>query len=100
MRRFFPALLACLGVAATAFCLPANARVFVGVGIGLPAVLVAPPVLAYEPPYAGAYVVGPHVYHPGYFRYGYGYGYGVGYRVPYGYRLGYRHGFAHGRPWR
>jgi hypothetical protein len=76
-------LAAALGFAGMAFAKPAEARVYVGVGIGLPGVaLVAPPVV-------GVYPYGyarPYVYGPG-FRYGYGWpGYGY-------------HGY-HGRRWR
>jgi len=76
------ALAAVVGVAAIGFAKPAEARVYVGVGIGLPGVVVAPPVVAYPgvyAPYYGyyPYYYGPRVgFGPGFVRYGYAHGYG------------------------
>jgi hypothetical protein len=83
------AFTAVLGIAGMAYAKQAEARVYVGVGIGLPGVaLVAPPVVAYPPAlgvYAPYYYGRPFYYGPG-FRYGYrGYGF---------------HGYAYGRRWR
>jgi len=45
------ALVAALGIAGIGYAKPAEARVYIGVGIGLPGVaVVAPPVVAYAPP--------------------------------------------------
>jgi len=81
------ALTAVLGVVGMAYAKQAEARVYVGVGIGLPGVTLAPPI-AYAPGlYAPYYYGRPYYYGPG-FRYGYGYrGYGF-------------HGYAYGRRWR
>jgi hypothetical protein len=67
---------------------PAEARVYVGVGIGLPGIeLAAPPVYAYPPAvgvYAPYYYGRPYYYGPGFVRHGYGfrgyYGHGYGRR--------------------
>ena len=95
MRKLAPlALIACIGLAAAVLSVPAEAGAYVGIGVGVPGVVVAPPVVAYPSVY-----VGPRYYYPGYVRYGYGYGYGG----PYGHRWGYRPGFGHGyhgRAWR
>jgi hypothetical protein len=71
------ALAAVIGTAAMGFAKPAEARVYVGVGIGLPGVaLAAPPVIAYPGVYAPYYYGHPY-YRPGLVRYGSGYrGYG------------------------
>ena len=88
------AITAALGIAGMGYTKPAEARVYVGVGIGLPGVaLVAPPVVAYPPAfgvYAPYYYGRP--YYPYYYgRFGYGFrGYGYGH-VAHGY--GYAHGF-------
>jgi hypothetical protein len=86
------AITAALGIAGMGYTKPAEARVYVGVGIGLPGV--APPVVAY-PPAVGVYA--PYYYgygrpYPYYYgRFGYGFrGYGYGHGV-HGY--GYAHGF-------
>ena len=84
------ALTAVLGLAGMAYAKPAEARVYIGVGIGLP-VVVAPPVVAY-PPAVGGY--GPYYYGRPYPYYYYRPGF-VRYR--YGFR-GY--GYVHGRYWR
>ena len=82
------ALTAVLGIAGMAYTKPAEARVYVGVGIGLPGVaLVAPPVYAY-PPAVGVYApyyYRPYYYGPGFVRYGYGFHGGY-----YGHRYGRR----------
>jgi hypothetical protein len=83
------ALTAVLGLAGMGYAKPAEARVYIGVGIGLPLV-VAPPVLAYPPAVGvyGPYYYGrpyPYYYRPGFVRYGYGF-------------RGY--GYVHGRHWR
>jgi hypothetical protein len=86
---------AALGIAGMGYTKPAEARVYVGVGIGLPGVaLVAPPVVAYPPAlgvYAPYYYGRPYYY--GYGRVGYGFrGYG-GYGVRgHGYARGFRRG--------
>ncbi len=85
------AFTALLGVAGMGYAKPAEARVYIGVGIGLPGVtVVAPPVLAYPPAvgvygpyyYGRPYYPYPYYYRPGFVRYGYGF-----------------HGYVHGR-WR
>jgi hypothetical protein len=73
------ALTAALGIAGMGYTKPAEARVFVGVGIGLPGVYAYPPVGVYAPYY-------PYYYGPGYTRFGYGYGFRGGYG---GFRGGY-----------
>ena len=98
------ALTAAVGIAGMGYTKPAEARVFVGVGIGLPGVYAYPPVGVYAPYY-------PYYYGPGYARFGYGFrggyggfhgGYG-GFRGGYGgFRGGYGgfrggHGGFHGR---
>jgi hypothetical protein len=79
------ALTAAVGVAAMGYAKPAEARVYVGIGI--PGVaLVAPPVYAYPPAVGvyGAYYRGrPYYYRPGFGHYGYGF-----------------HGYGYGRRWR
>jgi hypothetical protein len=89
------ALAAVLGVAGMGYAKPAEARVYIGVGIGLPGVaVVAPPVVAYPP--AGVY--GPYYYGRPYYPYPYPYYYRPGFvRYRYGFR-GY--GYVHGRYWR
>ena len=91
------ALTAALGVAGLGYAKSADAGVVVGVGVGLPGAVVAPPYYAYPPaigvyaPYyrGWPYYYGPGYYGPGYARFGYGFrGYGFGY------------GYAHGRRWR
>jgi hypothetical protein len=81
------ALTAAVGVAAMGYTKPAEARVYVGVGIGVPGVaLVAPSGYAYPPAVGvyGPYYRGhPYLYRPGFVRYGYGF-----------------HGYAYGRRWR
>jgi len=59
------ALVAALGIAGMGYAKPAEARVYVGVGIGLPGVaVVAPPVVAYAPPVAyGPYYYGRPYYY-------------------------------------
>jgi hypothetical protein len=86
-------LVAVLGISAAALSTPADAPVFVGVGIGVPGVaVVAPPVIAYPPLAVGAY--------PAPFRYGYpGYYYHPGF-ARFGYGYGLHRGYVHGRPWR
>jgi len=83
------ALTAAVGVAAMGYTKQAEARVYVGVGIGVPAVaLVAPPVYAYPPAagFYGAYYRGrPYYYRPGFGHYGYGF---------------HGHGHGRGRRWR
>ena len=83
------ALTAALGVAGMGYAKPADARVIVGVGIGLPGVaVVAPPAFGYAPAVGvyGPYHYGrPYYYRPGFVHYGYGF---------HGY------GYAHGRRWR
>jgi hypothetical protein len=89
------ALTAVLGIAGMGYAKPAEARVYIGAGIGLPGVaVVAPPVVAYAPavgvygPYYYArpyYPYYPYYYRPGFVRYGYGF---------HGY------GYVHGRYWR
>jgi hypothetical protein len=84
------ALTAVLGIAGMGYTKPAEARVYVGVGIGLPGIaLVAPPVYAYAYPpavgvYAPYYYGRPYYYGPGFVRHGYGfrgyYGHGYGRR--------------------
>jgi hypothetical protein len=92
------ALTSVLGIAATGYTKPAEARVYVGVGIGLPGVaLVAPPVYA-SPPAVGVYApyyyygrpfsYGPRYYGPGFARYGYGLHGGYGFH-------GYGHAYGH-----
>jgi hypothetical protein len=84
-------LAAVIGVAGAVYANPAEARVYVGVGIGLPGVALAvPPVLAYPPalyaPYYAPYYYGrPYYRGPGFVRSGYGF-------------RGY--GYVHGRRWR
>jgi hypothetical protein len=77
------ALTAAVGLAAVGYTKPAEARVYVGVGIGLPGVaVVAPPFYAYPPAVGvyGAYYRGRPFYGPGFARYGYGFhGYGHAY---------------------
>jgi hypothetical protein len=84
------ALVALLGVAGMGYAKPAEARVYIGVGIGLP--VAPPPVLAYPaavgvygPYYYGRPYYYPYYYRPGFVRYGYGF-------------RGY--GYVHGRYWR
>jgi hypothetical protein len=81
------AITAALGIAGMGYTKPAEARVYVGVGIGLPVVAYPPGVGVYAPYYYGR----PY---PSYYygRFGYGFrGYGFhGYGV-HGY--GYAHGF-------
>jgi hypothetical protein len=93
------ALTAALGIAGMGYAKSADARVFVGVGIGLPGVAVAaPPVYPYAPAvgvYAPYYYGWPYYYGAGFARFGYGY-HGYGYRG-YGYH-GY--GYGRGRGWR
>jgi len=93
------ALAGALGVAGVGSAKPAEAGVVVGVGIGLPGLAVAPPVVAY-PPVVGVYPYyygRPYFYRPGFIGYGYGFhGYGFhgyGFRG-YGFRGGTR---GHGR---
>ena len=66
-----------VAISALGFAKPAEARVYLGVGIGLP----VPAVVAYPGVYAPYYgYYGPRYYRPGFVRYGYGYGYrGYGY---------------------
>lgn len=90
MNRFTAlALTAAVGLAAVGYTKPAEARVYVGVGIGVPAVaLTAPPYYAYPPAvgvYAPYYRGRPYFYRPGFVRYGYGHGF---------------HGYGYGRRWR
>jgi hypothetical protein len=92
------ALVAALGIAGMGYAKPAEARVYIAVGIGLPGVaVVAPPVVAYAPPVAyGPYYYGrpyyyPYYHRPGFVRYGYGF---------YGHGYGYGYGYVHGRYWR
>jgi hypothetical protein len=56
------ALMAILGIAGMGYTKPAEARVYVGVGIGLPGVALAPPPYAYPP------TVGFRGYYGGYGR--------------------------------
>ncbi len=83
------ALTAAVGIAGMSFAKPADARVVVGVGIGLPGVAVAAsPALGYAPGvgmYAPHYFGHAHYFRPGFVHYGYGF---------HGY------GYAHGRRWR
>jgi hypothetical protein len=82
------ALTAAVAVTAMAYTKPAEARVYVGVGVGVPGVaLVAPSVYAYPPALGvyGPYYRGrPYFYRPGFIRYGYGF----------------HGGYAYGRRWR
>src|ERR1700722_11654510 len=91
------ALPATLGFAGLAHSSLAEARVYVGVGIGIPAVGVyAAPYYGRPYYYGNPYYFGsPYYYPPGFVRYGYGFGYGFGYGHGYAYRHGY--GFGHGR---
>jgi hypothetical protein len=78
------ALAALVATTALGFAKPAEARVYVGVGIDLPfpGVALAPPLVAYPGVYAPYYdgYRGPRYYHrSGFARYGYGYR-GYGYR--------------------
>src|SRR6266403_808347 len=86
------ALMAVVGAAGMGYAKPAEARVYIGVGIGLPGVaVVAPPAVAYPPPVVyGPYYYGrpyyyPYYYRPGFVRYGYGF---------------FGHGYIRGRYWR
>jgi hypothetical protein len=91
------ALTAVLGVAAMGYTKPAEAHVYVGVGIGLPGVaLAAPPVYAY-PPVVGVYP--PYYYYGSPYYYGRPYYYGPGIvRYGYGFHGYYGHGgYGHGR---
>jgi hypothetical protein len=77
------ALTAALGAAAMGYAKSADARVVIGVGVGLPGVALAVP-----PVYAPYYRAWPYHYGPGFARFGYGfrgYGFGRGY------------GYGHGR---
>ena len=89
------ALVAALGIAGMGYAKPAEARVYIGVGIGLPGVaVVAPPVVAYAPSVAyGPYYYGRPYYYPYYYPY-----YRPGF-VRYGHGF-YGHGYVHGRYWR
>ena len=101
------ALTAALGIAATGFTKPAEAGVYVGVGLPVPAVA---PVVAYPPGVYAPYYYGygaPYYYGPGFVGFGYrgpAFGFrgpGVGFRGPgVGFRgpgVGYRGaGFARG----
>jgi len=89
------ALVAALGIAGMGYAKPAEARVYIGVGIGLPGVaVVAPPVVAYAPPVAyRPYYYGRPYYYPYYYPY-----YRPGF-VRYGHGF-YGHGYVHGRYWR
>jgi hypothetical protein len=69
MRKVSLALIATLAVAGLALSVPAQARVFVGVG--LPGVAIAVPPLVIGAPY---YYGGPRFYYPGYARFGYRHG--------------------------
>jgi hypothetical protein len=90
------ALTAVLGVAGMGYAKPAEARVYIGVGIGLPGVaVVAPPAVAY-PPVVGLY--GPYYYGRPYYPYYYPYYYRPGF-VRYGYGF-HGYGYVHGRYWR
>jgi hypothetical protein len=90
------ALTAALGLAGMGYAKSADAGVVVGVGVGLPGVVVAPPAYAY-PPAVGVYAP----YYRGWpYYYGRGF-YGPGYaRFGYGFRGGYGFGYGHGRRWR
>ena len=82
------ALVAALGLGAATLSQPADARVVVGVGVGLPGVVIAPPVVGYAP-YGVGYHPGDYWRYPHYARRGYwhGWGYGGGYHHGgYGYR--------------
>lgn len=72
---------------------PAEARVYVGVGIGVPGVAVVAPIPGISVVPAPYYYVRPGYYYPGYIRYGYGLPYG-------GRRVGYGWGYRYGRRWR
>jgi hypothetical protein len=75
---------AALGIAGMGYAKPAEARVYVGVGIGLPVVAYPPAVGVYAPYYYGR----PYYPYYGYGRLGYGFrGYGYGFRG---------HGYARG----
>lgn len=75
------ALASLVGTAAVGLAKPAEAGVYVGVGIPLPGIqVVAPaPVLAYPGVYAPYYYGYPHYYRPGVVRYPYGFYRGHGY---------------------
>jgi hypothetical protein len=95
MKKFAAlALTAALGVAGMGYAKSADARVVIGVGVGLPGVaLVAPPV------YAPYYAAWPSYYGPGFARFGYGfrgYGFAHGYGYGHGY-YGHGSGYGHGR---
>ena len=82
-----------LGFCAAGLSSRAEAAVVVGVGIGLPGVVVAPPMIAYPPlpalyaaPYNYRY---PRYNYPAFVPYGFGYRYGYGFR-----------GYAYRRHWR
>jgi hypothetical protein len=90
------ALTAVLGVAGMGYAKPAEARVYIGVGIGLPGVaVIAPPVVAY-PPLAGVY--GPYYYGRSYYPYAYPYPYLPGF-LRYGYGF-HGYGYVHHGYWR
>lgn len=81
MRKLPPlSLAACLGIAAVSMSVSARAGIVVGVPV--PGVIVAPPLVT-PWPYA---FVGPRRYYPGLVRYGYGFPYvrGYGHRPGYG----------------
>jgi hypothetical protein len=88
------ALTAVLGIAAMGYTKPAEARVYVGVGIGLPGVYAYPPGVGVYAPYYNygrPYYYGRPYLGPGFGRYGYGfhggyYGHGYGGRYGYGRR--------------
>jgi hypothetical protein len=89
------ALMAILGIAGMGYTKPAEARVYVGVGIGLPGGALAPPPYAY-PPIVGVYA--PYYYYGHPYYYGRPYYYGPGFvRYGHGFR-GYYGGY--GRRWR
>ncbi len=86
------ALAVALGLCAAGFSARTEAGVVVGVGIGLPGMVVAPPAIAFPPlpalyaaPYYYRY---PRYYYPAFVPYRFGYRYGCGFR-----------GYAYRRPW-
>jgi hypothetical protein len=81
------ALTATVGAVAMGYTKPAEARVYVGVGIGVPGVPWVAPLGYVYPPAVGVYGPyyrgRPYFYRPGFVHYGYGF-----------------HGYAYGRRWR
>jgi hypothetical protein len=90
MRKLSFALIASIGLAGLALSVPAQAGVYVGVGV--------PGVAVVAPPYVRGYYGGPRFYGPGYARVGLGWGRGGwGFRGGWGYHGGW--GYRGGRRW-